>query len=158
MNMPVTDSKRLKIQNYLVELLKSIKRSNGYNNSVVKVTKRLKTLSNISEFPELSVLAGNQTLIPDDESLELFTANARFGVVGYVRIDQKSQDDATLNDMCDGLIADIKHCLLSDTGIYTYTDATSLLIIGDEPLIDYETNESVIYVIITVSYKHDSIV
>ena len=148
-------STRLNIQNQLVTILGTITTGNGYNNTVAKVTKKLKKLDSIPKYPELSVLAGVQKKIPADESGTLYKVTATFAVVGYVRTTEDVTDSGLLNDACDKLIEDINEALLSETSLYT-VGVKQLVIEEDEPLLDYESNFGLVFVIISVIYYHDN--
>jgi hypothetical protein len=147
---------RRDIRDHLVTRLGEIKVSNGYHNTVVKVSKKLKDIGKVTSTPELSVLLGPTSKRPTSEEEALYEVNVTFAVIGYIRAKMDTADDGALGDLADSLSEDVEECLLNDDTLISDTEAKSLKITSIEPDLDYEANVGYITVLLTVLYHHDS--
>ena len=146
-------SQRREIHDKLIDILKSISIANGYQQTIVSVTKRMKEIEHLSSFPELSVIEGEQVLQCVSEEENLYEVTSSFAAIGYIKTGHDSNDQGLLSSASDDLIEDIKEALLANTGdLIATTSAKSLRLSSDEPILDYQNNWGYVTVYFTVTY------
>lgn len=141
----------------MITTLSGIKKSDGYNCDVDKVSKVLKDPKNVAEERYICVAAGQQIKRPASEDAELYEVHAFFQIIGYVKCDKDVDDVGLLNDACDEFIDDIETALLKDDTIFTTTEAKSLTVESDMPVYDDNGTQALVFVgVDVVYYQEDS--
>lgn len=151
-------STRRLIQEELIKILGTIKKVDGYNNDVVKVTKRLKTVDRITSFPECSVLIGGSIITAADQAEKQWKVVIVYGLIGYVKSDTDTDDTGRLSDAANDLIEDMEEAVLSST---TLIDNVAALahryeLQAEEPFLDYQNNFAQVQVNLGVWFYHGS--
>lgn len=148
-------SSRLAIQNRIITTLSAIRKTDGYNNDVDKVSKVIKDPANVTQGRYICVAAGQQIKRPVSEDAEVYEVHAFFQIIGYVKCDQDVDDIGILNDACDGFIEDIETALLKDDTIFTTTEAKSLTVESDMPVYDDNGTTALVFVGVDVVYYQE---
>ncbi|MFI5250799.1 MAG: hypothetical protein ACHQQQ_00080 [Bacteroidota bacterium] len=148
-------SARREIQEKLIDILETITVSNGYHHDVAAATKKLKGIEQISSFPELCVIEGEQVFHITSEEENLYEVTSTFSVIGYVKVGTDADDAGILSDACDDLLEDIRDALLDNAGVlFSETAAKSIRFLSDEPVLDYQNNWGHITVNFSVMYYY----
>lgn len=146
-------SLRKELKSRLISLLAGISVENGCENTVAGVTRSFRSIDQISAFPHLAVLDGEQVLRAVSEEETLFEAEGSFAIVGCVK--QASAADGSLSDACDSLIDDIKETILSNAqSLLSIVDAGSIRLVSDEILPDEIGGAGYIIVTVAIAYMH----
>ena len=147
-----------KLHDKLIDLLSTITITNGYNNTVQKVTKRFIDLRKCASFPIIMVERGTWSRTWDDESRQLYKTTATFGILGYVKTDSDTDDIGLLTEAKDAFEQDIEDCLLNSVNSLIAVDdgVQTVLTANGDPLLDDEERMGTIFFTLVIEYIHEA--
>ena len=99
------------ILNDFVTKLQTITTANKFNETPVTVSKIIKDMYEITEFPQISVTVGNSQISPMDTTASVFKETIDMNIVGYVNANTDITNSGTLTIKAESLISDIKQAL-----------------------------------------------
>lgn len=126
-------SPRKLVKDRLVTIVNGITAQNGFTNTVAGVSPVFRSVEQLTSFPHLAVVDGEQSVRPVSEEGLLFQGEVSFAIVGCVK---SSGQDALAAD-CNSLIEDIRTAILQEsTSILALLDGGFIRLIADEILPD----------------------
>jgi hypothetical protein len=148
---------RLDIQNALIGILKGISRAAGYHTDIGQVTKRLKAVEAVKQFPAASVIVGPVSRRPASSDAVLKNVQATFAVIGYVKCETDTTDEGKLNDVAAEFIEDLEEAILADETLMQAFDAPTwtVEIESEPPYLDWQNNFAEVMLAVVATFYHD---